>query len=234
MYTLSAQYYDKLYSFKDYLDEVNKLVGMLDEKLPARNRQLLDVACGTGRHLEFLRNYFQVAGMDMSGDMLSQARKRLPGVPFYLGDLADFNLGLKFNVVTCLFSSIGYLKTLDRVERAVRCMTNHLKPGGMLVVEPWLTPEAWKPGTVHALLVEEPELKIARISTSMQDGKLSYFDMHYLVGTPQGTEHLVERHEMGLFETQELLEIFTAAGLVASFDPQGLTGRGLLIGQKPA
>ena len=39
-----------------------------------------------------------------------------------------------------------------------------LAPGGVLVVEPWFTPSAWKPGTVHGLLAEQPGLRIARVS----------------------------------------------------------------------
>ncbi len=232
MFTLSAQYYDKIYAFKDYRGEVEKLAALLSRYSTGRTRQLLDVACGTGKHLEYLRNYFDVSGLDIEGELLEVARARLPGVPLYLGDMAEFNLGIQYDVITCLFSAIGYLKTLDRVKQAVQRMADHLKPGGVLVVEPWLTPAVWKPGTVHATLVDEPELKIARVSTSLVDGRLSYFDLHYLIGTPQGTQHIVERHELGLFEIQEQLDIFSAVGLEASFDPEGLTGRGLLIGVK--
>jgi hypothetical protein len=58
-------------------------------------------------------------------------------------------------------------------------------------------------------------------------------DMHYLVGTPEGTEHFVEHHEMGLFEVEEIHSALEAAGLRVDYDPQGLTGRGLWIAEKP-
>ena len=83
------------------------------------------------------------------------------------------------------------------------------------------------------VLENEPDLKIARVNTSFVKGRLSYFDLHYLIGTPEGTEHLVERHELGLFETDEMRAVITDAGLEVAYDAEGLTGRGLFIGQRP-
>jgi hypothetical protein len=116
--------------------------------------------------------------------------------------------------------------------RAVRCLARHLVPGGILVLEPWFTPGAWKTGNVQVLLHEEPGLKIARMSTSGAAGGLSTFDFHYLVGTPEKTEHFVERHELGLFETEELRLVLSEAGLSVRYDPEGITGRGLFSGRK--
>ena len=41
-----------------------------------------------------------------------------------------------YDVVLCLFSSIGYVKTKSNLNRAVKCMANHLTPGGILLIEP--------------------------------------------------------------------------------------------------
>ena len=228
-----TEYYDKIYGFKDYQAEASKLCDLAHKYGKADGSRLLDVACGTGQHIAHLKHNFVVEGMDISEAMLAIARQRNPGVPLHLGDMMAFDLKSRFDVITCLFSSIGYTRTLGGFERAVRCMARHLAPGGLLVVEPWLTPEAWKPGTVHALMVDEPALKIARVNTSGVDGRLSFFDLHHLIGTSQGTEHVVERHELGLFTIDEMTAAFAAAGLTAEFDPVGLTGRGILLGLHP-
>ncbi len=233
MFTLSAKYYDLIYNFKDYRAEAEALAGILQTQLRSGGRRLLDVACGSGRHLEYLQAHFKVEGLDLSPELLELARERLSGVPLHQADMSRFDLGRRFDAITCLFSSIGYLKTLDAVQQAVDCWERHLAPGGMLAIEPWFTPENWHPNTVHAMLVEQPDLAIARVNTSFQEGRLSYFDLHYLVATPEGTQHFVERHEMGLFETQEQLDCLTRAGLEAWHDPTGLTGRGLLLARKP-
>ena len=232
MFTKSVQYYDKIYSFKDYRAECDVLCAVIDQHLLSGGGQLLEVACGTGRHVEYLQDRFEVEGLDISADLLEVARQRNPGVPFHLANMIDFDLGRAFDVVTCLFSSIGYVKTLENLSKAVAAMARHLSPGGVLIIEPWFTPENWHPDTVHAALIDEPELKIARVNTSFVEGRLSYFDLHHLIGTPEGTEHFVERHELGLFETQEMSAAFAAAGLEVTYDAEGLTGRGLYIGQR--
>ena len=231
MFSQTAQYYDKIYGFKDYQAEARDVITLVQEHLRSGGHRLLDVACGTGKHVEHLKQHFAVEGLDISEELLALARERCPGVTFHLGDMVDFQLGKRFDVVTCLFSSIGYVRTVENLERSIACMARHLLPGGLLLVEPWFTPGAWRPGTVHALFIDEPELKIARVNTSFARGRLSYFDLHYLIGTPEGTEHAVERHELGLFEQDEMLAAFQAAGLDVRYDEEGLTGRGLYVGR---
>ena len=72
------------------------------------------------------------------------------------------------------------------------------------------------------------------MNTSFVDGRLSYFDMHYLIGTNEKTEHFVERHELGLFTVDETRRAFLEAGLEVTYDEEGLTGRGLYIGRRTA
>lgn len=231
MFLQTARYYDKLYSFKDYRAEAERLAAFIRQHLRSGGNRLLDVACGTGRHIEHLKADFQVEGLDISEGLLELARERNPGVPFHQGDMIDFELAKQFDVVTCLFSSIGYVQTVDNLRRAIGSMARHVVPGGIVIVEPWFTPGAWRPGTVHALFIDEPQLKIARVNTSFVDGRLSYFDLHYLIGTPEGTEHFVERHELGLFDRAEMTAAFEAAGLAVSYDEEGLMDRGLYIGR---
>ncbi len=231
-YSKSAHIYDKLYDGKDYAGEVRRLVELLGLKPAARRRTLLDVACGTGRHLEFLRDAFDVEGLDLCEGLLAHARQRVPGVRFHQGDMASFDLGRRFDVVTCLFSAIGYAKTVANLRASVACMARHLEPGGVLAIEPWILPEDWHVGKTYAQLFEEPDLKIARVNTSFREGDMSIFDLHHLVATPEGTEHIVEHHEMGLFSVAEMTEAIEACGLRVQHDEHGLTGRGLFIGRR--
>lgn len=233
MFSKTARYYDKIYSFKDYRAEAERLVAIIHQHLRSKGKRLLDVACGTGRHIEYLKEHFDLEGLDINEVLLEIARQRNPEVTFHKGDMVNFELGQEFDVVTCLFSSIGYVKNLENLRRAVACMAHQLLPGGLLLVEPWFTPDAWQPDTVHALFIDEPELKIARVNTSLVCEKISYFDFHYLIGTPAATEHFVERHELGLFAADEMRAAFADAGLEVKYDAEGLTGRGLYVASRP-
>ena len=225
----SARLYDAVYaSIRDYPREAAELDRLIQERRPGA-RTLLDLACGTGAHLEHLTGY-EVEGLDLDPEMLGVARERLPNVPLHEGDMADFDLGKRFDAVVCMFSSIGYVRTAERLRSAVASMARHLEPGGVLVVEPWLSPEVWVDRHVGAVFVDQPELKIARMNVGEREGNLSIFEFEYLVGTPNGLERFNERHELGLFTVEQYLEAFRAAGLEVDHDPEGPMGRGLYIG----
>ena len=229
MFTQSAQFYDALYHFKDYAAAADKLYLLIRQIRPGATT-LLDVACGTGKHLQYLRAHYRVEGLDVNAKLLEIARERCPRIPFHKGNMVDFDLGRLFDVVTCLFSSIGYVKTVDNLEKAISSMTRHLKPGGVLFVEPWFSPQNYWTNRVTANFVNQPELKIAWMYVSELQGRLSIADIHYLVGTPQGIDHFTERHEVGLFTHAEYLDAFRKCGLDVRHDPIGLFGRGMYIG----
>jgi ubiquinone/menaquinone biosynthesis C-methylase UbiE len=233
MYTKSVSFYDAIYGTKNYEEEALAIHKLIWKYRKSTGRSLLDVGCGTGGHLFFLQQHYAVRGLDINPDMLRLAHQRCPGVEFYEADMADFMLGYRVDIVISLFSSIGYVVTVDRLNRTLQRMSRHVKPGGVVIVEPWFTPEKWRPGTLHATFVDEPDLKIARMSISEVDGRISKFDLNYLVATPEGISHFVEHHELGLFTDDEYNKAFCDAGLTVSYEPDGLTGRGLYIGTKP-
>ena len=231
MFTKSAHYYDALYHFKDYTTASRQLHAFIQQRNP-NARTLLDVGCGTGKHLEVLRGFYQVEGLDVNPELLKVAQGRCPEVRFYKEDMTSFELGATYDVVTCLFSSIGYVKSVNNMEKAVARMARHLKPGGLLIVEPWFSPETYWVGKITAHCVDQPDLKIAWMYTSEIDGRVSVFDINYLVGTPDGVNYFTEKHEMGLFTHEEYLKAFEEAGLDVSHDLTGLFGRGMYTGCK--
>ena len=227
----SARFYDALYSWKDYPGETSKLVGLIRQRNP-RARTLLDVACGTGKHLELLQEEFEVEGLDLDEQLLAIAHERLAGVPLHHGDMLDFDLGKTFDVVTCLFSSVAYAGTTENLARAIRAMSNHVAPSGNLVVEPFFGPEQWEPGHPWALFVDEPDLKIVRMDVpTAPEGRMAALEFHYLVATPDGIDYFTEPHEIALFTHDEYVEAFRSAGLDPEHHPEGLMGRGLYLAE---
>jgi SAM-dependent methyltransferase len=229
LFTKSAAFYDAIYSWKDYPAETEKIRSIVAAR--ARKAEtLLDVACGTGQHLSLLRDSFTVEGVDLDPGLLEIARARLPDVPFHLGDMRTFNLGRRFDVVTCLFSSIGYMTTIEDVLHALANMSGHLAPGGVMLVEPWMTPDGFDPNhKPRPMTAEGDDFTVVRMNDSRVAGRLSTMRFHYLVGTTRKVEHFTEDHVLGLFTLDEMAAAFAAAGLSAEFDAEGLMGRGLWV-----
>lgn len=236
MFGKSTALYDAIYRWKDYAKESAQVVDLVEAHGRSGGKRLLDVACGTGLHLPHLREAgFDVQGVDINPDMLAAARARLPDVPFREADMVRLDLGETFDVVVCLFSSIGYVRTDENLRATIAAFARHLVPGGVALVEPWFERDVYRAGTVHAMLVDEPELKICRMNVSAVDGDLSVMDMHHLVGTPDGVEHFVERHELAMFRRAQFAEAAAAAGLAHAWEPDGLMrDRGLHVFVKPA
>lgn len=231
MFTRSARLYDAIYHWKDYIAEAAWIHELVQARKPGATT-LLDVACGTGAHLVELARWYRCVGVDVDPKLLAVARERLPAeVELREADMRDFDLGRRFDAVTCLFSSIGYVDGVDELACAVGSMARHLEPGGVLVVEPWLSPERVVVPHVGAVFVDEPELKIARMNAIEVDGNRSILELHYLVGRPDGVEHFTELHELTLFTDDETLDAFRSAGLEVEHDPDdGPMGRGLYVG----
>jgi SAM-dependent methyltransferase len=232
MFSRSAHIYDAIYSFKDYAAEAERVHELIAERAPGA-KTLLDVACGTGTHLEQLARWYEIEGLDLDAGLLEVARERLPGVPLHEADMASFDLGRTFDAVTCLFSAIGYLTTPERLGQGIAAMARHLAPDGVLVVEPWILLGSWDGGRPHMLTLDRPDLKIARVSISSVEGRLSIVDFSYLVGTPEGVEHFAERHEAALYTDEEYRQAFTDAGLAVGREEEGLMGRGIYVGTRP-
>lgn len=235
MFSRSARYYDAIYAArgKDYAKEAEILHGLIQAHKKSSGNSLLDVGCGTGEHLKHLRQAYEVEGLDLDEAMLEIAQSKLPGIRLHQGDMVDFDLGRKFDVVTNLFSSIGYVRTPENLHRAILNMAKHVHPGGLVVVEPWIYPEDFKPGQAHSVFVDQPDLKIARMNVSRIEDRLSVLDFHYLVASGPELHYFQEKHEVGLFTHGEYLTAFESANLAVAYEADGLDGRGLYIGLKP-
>lgn len=235
MFHRLAPIYDLVYDGKDYEGETKRLIGWATRFGRPNPTSWLDVACGTGRHLRFLQRRFDVVGVDASADMLRLARDRLPGVRLVRADMRSFDLGREFDVLSCLFSAIGHLPSEAALGRAFANFARHLRPGGVALIEPWIDPPNFRPGHLHLVTKELPDVRIARLSHAARRGPRSLIAYHYLIGRAgRGVEYCVERNLGLMVGKNRMLGLARAAGLRPRLLPRGLTpGRAVLVAVKP-
>ncbi|WP_248962788.1 class I SAM-dependent DNA methyltransferase [Sphaerisporangium perillae] len=226
-----AKLFDLVYTArrKDYAAESKAVVQHIRARKPGA-RSLLDVGCGTGEHLRSLKDvFFDVEGLDLTPAMRELARNKLPQVPIHAGDMSDFALHRTFDAVICLHSSIAFLP-LSRLKPAIACMARHLNPGGVLIVEPWYSPERATDRTVVSDIVRRDDgLTIARVSRGViRDGE-HHLETHFIVADADGVRHSADTQVMGIFRREEYQAAFAGAGCDPEYFEDGLAGRGLFV-----
>jgi len=138
-----AELYDLFYADKPYRGEAEFIDGLIQKFGKGTERKLLDIACGTGRHArEFCRLGYDVTGVDHSASMLEQARQQTESegmsIPFSEQDFRQLDLEAgAFDIATCLFDSIGYVKTNDNLKKAFGSFGRVLRDEGLLFIEFW-------------------------------------------------------------------------------------------------
>jgi dTDP-3-amino-3,4,6-trideoxy-alpha-D-glucopyranose N,N-dimethyltransferase len=216
---------------KDYAAEAAQLAGLVRDRRPGAS-SLLDVACGSGSHLEhFVHEFGHVEGLELSADMIAVARPLLPGVALHQGDMRDFALGRRFDAVTCLYSSIGYMADEATLRGTIARFAGHLEPGGVLLVEPWWTPEEFLDRHVAGDVLTVGGRTIARVSHTVRHGDKTRMAVHWTVAdAADGPRHVAETHEMSLFTQDQYEDAFAAAGCSVERLRPGWSGPGLLVG----
>jgi SAM-dependent methyltransferase len=231
-YTRSPAYYDAISDAqgKDYAREAGLVLTLIKQQ-QAGAWTLCDVACGTGRHLEYFAEKMECVGVDLDPYMLGLAAARCGGVELIQGDMRSLELEQRFDVVTCLFSAIGYARNESELSAAVGAMAGLLNQGGLLIIEPWVQSEEWDEGRVSLCVADTGELKVVRMDLAERDGERAVLNFHFLVGRRGEVESFFEQHVLTLFSWAQYEAAFASAGLSMAIDKVGISGRGLLVGQ---
>jgi len=229
-----AKYYDSINTTKDYKSDSEKIRVWIREYKTSRGREMLDAACGTGNHIQYMKRYFNITGLDLDPYMLRMARSKYPDIKFIRDDMRTFQMNNQFDVIVCLFSAIGHLKTYKNLSKAIINFSRHLKQGGVLFIESFITENRFIPGYLAADFVNGPNLKIARLAVSKKKNNIMYIDFRFLVGEKGKIRYFTERMQIAMFDNRRVLNIMKKAGLRAKCIKNGLMeARDLYIGVKP-
>lgn len=237
IYANNGRYYDLVYGWKDYKKETETIKRLITKFKINNGNKLLDIGCGTGEHLKFMSHNYDCVGLDINPGLLTIASRKNKDINFREGNMVNFKIDMNFDVITCLFSAIGYVRTLDNLEKTLKNLFSHLNLGGVLIIEPWFNKKSknFKVNVPFLTTFEDKDVKIARLSMAKIKDDLSIMDTHYLVAENGGdVKHFSEEHVLGLFEKDDILKIMKKVGFSPMFLDKGLSeeDRGLYIGTK--
>jgi len=154
-----AKYYDLIYSDKDYKKDSEFVQSIIKKYYKSDKRiEILDVGCGSGGHAIILgQKGYRVTGMDLSSEMVAKAKEKAKNldIDFCVSDMTDFHFAQKYDVAVSLFCSMGYLNREVDMQKALQCIRNTLRPGGLLVFDFWNS---------IAVISQGPSTKVKNIS----------------------------------------------------------------------
>jgi SAM-dependent methyltransferase len=220
-----AQYYDLLYRDKDYARETQFVVRLFDQWIskPADQIEVLDLACGTGRHAQQLaRLGYRVEGSDISADMIFVAKEQANhlnlNIRYYNESFQTADrIARKYDAVIIMFSAINYLTDYNEFSKTLANIKSLLRDGGVLIFDFWNGNAVLNDfSPIRVKRVEGEGRSIMRISSTSLD-KLSQiatvkFDF-MLMQSGNVVREFSEVHSIRYFFPQEMVDLLKANGL---------------------
>ena len=99
------------------------------------NDTILELACGTGRIAKHLiESGFNYTGLDLSSVFIDHCRSNFPNGKFTTGDMCDFNLGQKFDLIFIPFNSFLHLYKEEEMTQCLQSIHNQLSDNGKFLL----------------------------------------------------------------------------------------------------
>jgi SAM-dependent methyltransferase len=235
-----SEYYDFLYSDKDYKAESDYALGLIAAHSSSRSGSILELGCGTGAHAElFAEMGWSVHGIDLSPYMIERAYKRAEGSPqaaklkFEQGDVRTFRRDECFDAVVSLFHVASYQTSNADLEGMFETAARHLKPGGIFLFDFWYGP---------AVLTERPavrvkrftneQVSITRIAEPILEDHKNVVEVQYSISVRKGMEahgEIFEKHRMRYLFLPELEAMLERHGFTLEGTTEWMSGRAVSL-----
>lgn len=216
-----AEYYDVIYSDKDYQGEVDFIEEIFRKFSLRPVKTVLDGGCGTGGHdIPLAERGYEVTGIDISEVMLTSAREKAKRANLSLAlevmDLCRFDLKQKFDAALCMFAVMGYITQTGDLLQALRNMRRHLEKGSLFIFDCWngLAVLRTLP-SVRVKIMESESKRVIRVVHPELDSFnhlcKNYYHLFILDGNTV-IEEIKETHIMRYFFPQEIAHYLEETG----------------------
>ncbi len=134
-YKKFGYYYDEVMSKLNY----DLWLEFIEEYLHTGDT-VLDLACGTGTLCTMLKlKGYGAEGLDLSESILEIAKEKMKinhlSFPLYHADMTNFHLNKKYQMITCFFDSVNFLKDKKEVQKLFQCAYSHLQNHGYFIID---------------------------------------------------------------------------------------------------
>ncbi len=136
MYQKMARMYDYFMEdvpYEKWVEFVRHFTTQTNEK------SLLDLGCGTGEiSFRLAGDFKNVLGIDLSVDMIQQAKQKNPtvhNIQFEQGDLVHLHQPVTYDVIISFLDVLNYLRSPDEVKQAFGRIRKHLSPNGVFLFD---------------------------------------------------------------------------------------------------
>jgi len=204
-YKSLAKYYDLFYQSKDYAKEVDFISNIISKYRPDATK-LLDVGCGTGKHLNMLKDNFDILyGIDLNQEIINIAKIKSPQIKYIVSGMSDFKIKIKFDVITCLYSVFNYNLTIEDAEKAIKNFKKHLNIGGILIIALYKPTNTKKEISIH--VGKDQNVEVAKINQFSVDKNTSMEISNFItiIKKDGKIDFSIENdHKMKIFHLKEL------------------------------
>ena len=190
-----AKYYNLLYKDKNYLEEYTYIREILN-KHGANGKNILDIGCGTGKHLNFFKkDGFFVSGVDMSENMITEAKRYLQQEENLIcAKASEFQFDKRFDAIVSLFHVMSYQTENSELEKVFLNVSEHLTEGGLFIFDFWYGPAVLSdPPVVRVKRLEDDDTQITRITEPVMRFNENIVDVNFEVIIEDKKTHISER-----------------------------------------
>lgn len=215
-----AKYYDLLYRDKDYEAECAFIREAFSRYAQSSIVSVLDVGCGTGGHaIPLARAGYQVSGVDLSSEMLGQARRKSEDaglqISFQAQDMRRLSLQRRYDAAICMFASLGYVTATKEVIQALTSIRSHVRQGGLFVCDFWNGIAVLRilPSERLKIVEAAPWRLIRFVRPELVARRHICRNNYQLLALKQGrlVDEVAESHEMRFFFPEEIVHFLEEA-----------------------